>query len=243
MSEEKKSEIAFAGVQAAGNILNSISGVSYTSGARTASRVGGAIVMASAFTGPAAPIVAAIGSLISPLVKVAQGPQAYDTITGEIKKHFGVDISKETAIEYYYNLGFTTEGSSSAYRFTVQIVLTPAMLFYLWSIGGENFLQRLQADNNSKGYVYGQDWSIPLREYLETGNPIRINNLWLDIFSEKVPSSFNFNNALLPMPEAAIQAEEIKKSISTVTEKISSIPKEAFIIIGIIAAYFLFKRS
>lgn len=146
----------------------------------------------------AAPFLAVAGLVVGPLVNLAKGPQADDTITGEIKKHFGVSISKQDVINYYYSLGFETEGSKSAYRFAVQIVLSPKMLLYLYSKGGEEFMKRLREDNTSKGYVYGQDWTIPLQEYLNTGNASAINILYYSIFSEKVPSWFRFDVALIP---------------------------------------------
>ncbi len=221
--ESSKAQNIAAGIGAAGNILDSISGPSYTKGAARASQIGNTIVSIAPATGPLAPFVAAAGFLISPLTKLAQGPQAYDTLTGEIKKNFGVSISKEDVINYYYNLGFETEGSKSAYRFTVQIVLSPMMLYYLYTVDGENFLRNLKAN---KTYNYGQDWEIPLREYIQTGNPDRLNNLYIDIFSEKVPLFFNLNTALIPVQSSNVVESEITKTFS-------SIPKEVYIIAGV----------
>jgi len=191
------SQSIVSGIGVAGSVAGGAASVigSVAAEGSALSGVGGALAAAGPWLAAAGFAVLGISKIIS-----ASNPQAYDTITGEIKKHFGVNISKEDVVGYYNSLGFTTSGDHSAYRFAVQIILSPMMLLYLYSVNKEEFLTRLKADYQagSKGYVYGQDWTIPLMQYLTSGDSKPINDLWLSIFLEKIPSWFRLDKALIP---------------------------------------------
>ncbi|MFA5430368.1 MAG: hypothetical protein WC329_04345 [Candidatus Omnitrophota bacterium] len=149
-----------------------------------------------------------VSGAISALVNAAN-PQAYDTIVGEAKKHYGVTLNKNEVIAYYYALGFTTKGVNSAYRYAVQILDSPRMILYMYSKNGQSFLDRLAADQkSSSGYTYGQDWLSGLIEYIQSGNPARINQTWLNTFSDTVPDFFRYEAALIPAPAVAAQIQE-----------------------------------
>ncbi len=133
-------------------------------------------------------------SLVGAISKAVKGAQAYDIGPEIASRDWKLTLDKNVYRTYYYSLGFEDSGSNSAYHFGIQIMTTPRMLDYLYKQFGVVALDKIMASNNR----YGQDWKTPMLYYYQSGDPGPVNKIWMDTFSEKVPTTFNFDAALLP---------------------------------------------